>query len=463
MDFNPVGRIDQNQNSQTINNKNERKKNKIEGKIDTVGSPLFKEEADKLNSQNPNFLSNSSLSSPKSETVKEVIQSSPVFGNIKTLSKQEDIEKKCGQMWKCVDRIVDTETREYSYLFEIEDPYNFLLTKEAQRNREKKIPEIYPALEPENFNLLYLDPEYSIDDFIQLIYKINLENKLISSDLKELEEIRNTTERRQGGYYENGNKLNKLGFESGINKDGIFQLKLPSRDNLLVRWSNLQKEIPTLPNISILESGDIAEDEEFINAFLKYDMILSDGKEFLHDHTVHLIPTLIELIRNPKIYQETRNRIATQVEQVLQDIEKVERIIQSGGAVPVHVKEHLLKVKEAVSAAVDIWTARPKPWESFAPDDDYIKNFVNFNAWDGELGQQYWKNKYPKENLDFKILASIGREILEVIKKFENEDRENKLQVISNKIDSLKKETMTLSRMLELQNLINEQLRLMEM
>ncbi len=97
--------------------------------------------------------------------------------------------------------------------------------------------------------------------------------------------------------FENAPILEKLGY-SYSDKTGV--LKLPDLEALRRSWRALQLENPNLPDLDILPSDGIADDISFVAGSLTHDVILSTGKEFVHDHLFHVIAAIKLLSSAPK-------------------------------------------------------------------------------------------------------------------------------------------------------------------
>lgn len=177
-----------------------------------------------------------------------------------------EIAKRSGALWECIDR---KPNQGDGYI------YTFRLRFDAQACAAK-LKEIYPSVEPV--------PRGSI------LTLLNKKAKWIPPEK-----------------YQYGRLLNRLGFES----DGYY-LHLPDREAFLERWENLREEREDLPALDILSSEGVASDREFIDAFFTHDFIISNGQEFVHDLTAHLMPTLI-IILSEGNYKGYRSKLVKQV------------------------------------------------------------------------------------------------------------------------------------------------------
>lgn len=119
--------------------------------------------------------------------------------------------------------------------------------------------------------------------------------------------------------------LYKLGYSMQINrKDQKTYLTVPDADLLMSRWKELKQENSQWPSLSIFSCEGIVDETTFLNAFLENEMILSSGMEFMHDQTVHIIPSLISFFYSLKTDQSMKHSpgstFKTKQEEILQNI-----------------------------------------------------------------------------------------------------------------------------------------------
>ncbi|MDP1609229.1 MAG: hypothetical protein Q8L98_07955 [Chlamydiales bacterium] len=92
--------------------------------------------------------------------------------------------------------------------------------------------------------------------------------------------------------------LQRLGYDIRSDEEIII---LPDHEALMANWRQLQGESRQntleLPHLIILSSEGIADDCEFVEAYLTHGALLSAEKEFVHDHFFHLIPQLLGMGR----------------------------------------------------------------------------------------------------------------------------------------------------------------------
>lgn len=117
------------------------------------------------------------------------------------------------------------------------------------------------------------------------------------------------------------------GFDYNLDKTRVT-LTLPDCDALLSNWAKLKLKAHRIADLKILPAAGIASDKDFINAFLDGYFVLSDDREFIHDHTVHLLRYITTHLTD-KTYQMASNLencfkiLRAQVKSAVDKIEQV--------------------------------------------------------------------------------------------------------------------------------------------
>jgi hypothetical protein len=460
MNFNPSFYNEVKVSPASVNIPTENKLNsEVENKANRVCQPLLSsanleiqgKEEELYNANNVILLSKEEkILSIKNEFI---IESKPV------LSKEEDIKQKKGKIWTCIDRIVDAETGEFSYLFEIESKYNIFQNEDANKNYDEILPNMHPAVEYGPLSLYFLDPNHNIKDYISIIYEQNIKkeerNSKVLTPEEKLTHFNQVTEyitKKRGKDFEFAPIFNKLGFIAIIKENGTFQVQLPSRENLLQRWENLRKDCYYLPPLSISSSEGIASDDEFMDGYIKHDFLLSTGEEFFHDIVAHGIPILIQLLDLERLpyYIVEKRKIQTEIISGLNDISIVQNMIQSGIFVPDYISKNLPKMKAGFSALLDIWTASPNPKMDLSKT--FFSDFISNEAWTIPAWQIHWKKRFSDENIDFNILKSVWNGVFNCI----HTSKEYQLQELQNQLKVLQEEELTVMNMFKTQHILNE-------
>ncbi len=70
------------------------------------------------------------------------------------------------------------------------------------------------------------------------------------------------------------------------------EISLLDRDALMANWEKLRETRPNLLPLDVVSGEGIADDMEFVESYFSHDVLLSSGKEFVHDSIVHVLPVL---------------------------------------------------------------------------------------------------------------------------------------------------------------------------
>ena len=145
--------------------------------------------------------------------------------------------------------------------------------------------------------------------------------------------------------------------------------------------------------LKIAPSEGVADDVSFLEAYLKFDVLLSTGREFLHDHFAHLITTLYWMLSSHE-YASERERFRENVKKVQTLIINAEKITEQKTdlAERNYCKGRILKVKTSAGTMVDrIWSMN---------NSDSSKN-INFDTssphFIGGFQGPYWGHFYEKK------------------------------------------------------------------
>jgi hypothetical protein len=370
------------------------------------------------------------------------------------LSKQEDLKQKSGHIWICKDRIVDPETSKFIYVFEIENEYNHSLNKNANRHYKHKNKEIHPAVELNAKELFFLDPAYYIEHcnlndpkvqeslgLCRVLNKLGFEclsnHKVVNAiDFPKSYRSQSNSTIDQETFIP---KLHEDSFHSFRN-DTIFTLRLPSQEALLARCQLLENEYPSLRDFTINSSAGMAEDRAFIESFFKYHVLLSNGREFVHDQLFHVIPTLRQMLRNhavtaSKNFINVRKTQRHKIESAYKNILHIESLIQQNKHVPEPIKTSLPKMIAGLSAVVDILTASSDPELSLG-GLYFLENLMDLWLWTNPKWQNYWKKRYPDEKIDFRALRLMWQQT----RTFAQQSQPDATESNENKLENLKKD-----------------------
>jgi hypothetical protein len=179
----------------------------------------------------------------------------PIWAKFCEFKRIEDLElrKKDGELWVCVGRKKQPEG--YYYIFRFRPEFA------AEAALHKKTNEIYPAI------------EVSIGEFFNYLSKLDYTGLLA----------------------ELGYSLQRKEVAADYNYLEDDTITIPDRKSLIYRYNQIKTHFPywaELPELSIISSPGIASDADFVQALMKCDGLISEGKEFIHDQIIHIIPLL---------------------------------------------------------------------------------------------------------------------------------------------------------------------------
>lgn len=152
--------------------------------------------------------------------------------------------------------------------------------------------------------------------------------------------------------------LNYLGYRAKEKEDG-FYITLPDKERLEARWKKLQQEPGNahLEDLSITSSEGTATDAKFLDAFFNSDVLLSTGREYVHDQLLHVM-RMLNMKSNPAAnYSYYKTCFRTKVQKALNAIEMVREQHKRQTTVSKD-EEILLKITEhSISIVVDLITS----------------------------------------------------------------------------------------------------------
>ncbi len=323
------------------------------------------------------LLKNSNLESSKEKTRYKLKKTWDDYIEEKTAPKN-------GEIWDCINCELDTYGGNV-YTFQIKPEYDILRYPEQNLAFIEKTLQIYPAVEKCSLQLAsyFLDTK-EYDDFI--------ENFVQRSQIKKAKQYKALYEpiikiRRQ---------LRSLKIIFEVDEFGTY-LMLPDEKSLTARWNLLKDKYPDIKPIHIKSSKGIASDKAFIESYFTHDALLSSGKEFIHDHTVHLIPTLAFMLTRERcelIYSKDKFKL---VQLVIQNYRKLEIAIKLCES-----EKDFTQLQTALGAFVDELSSNPKSWkmrEIFELTrnqiQDRLTDFTSpLNPW-----ILYWNRRFGKEHV----------------------------------------------------------------
>ncbi len=301
--------------------------------------------------------------------------------------KEEFLKKKSSVMWDCVDYLNGC------FVFRARDLYNdisFPDIKSTIVDNIKRIKqEIYPAVEASpsklfkiglfSINLKMTKKDFLVSQF-PFFLKQNPEHLSLHPRLRKLG--RSHFIAKYANLYDLSENFQHLGYKLEKRNRSVF-LFLPTQETILKRWKQ------EWPRFDILKMKGSATPITFIESYLTHDSILSEDKEYVHDHLIHLVSSLAAFflygLNNRIIYQKERARLAKAV------AINYRLILLEEKRTP--LEPLLIKMKLALSALVDVILSRAH----FDHDNDYLLNKHFTFIWIDPLWAPYWSPLFKNE------------------------------------------------------------------
>lgn len=304
-------------------------------------------------------------------------------------TRQEKIAAKTGKIWDCIDCKHDKYGGE-SYFFKIKSDYDYENPLRIE-NYVKKMTEIFPAveLEPNQFEFLFFASQEQFEKFIPTENMRTLYQPILNVRCQ----------------------LNKLGIDYEVNETGTY-LKLPDLKALKARFERLKMNQPDLPSLDVVSSSGIASDMAFVEAYLNHDCLLSSGNEFIHDYTIHLIPTIAFMLTREEgklIYHKEKFKLFKLIAKEYQKLVIAKKQL-TGRVFGMDIKKrrqfkkNLIQIETSLGALVDISSTDSRPNDKRGVHkitENSLKHHVSTltspENKEGWLG--YWNRRFGFENV----------------------------------------------------------------
>jgi hypothetical protein len=335
----------------------------------------------------------------------------------------EEIEKKHANTWTCVKRTPNTSGG-YLYTFRAHDAYDqFGLAEQnilgwgAAAAFQQKQQEIFPAIEQNSLGVLIFDPTLSDEDTIKYYFPSSSGKQITEQD-------RSMYSKALKVFYPHAQyrkEFWQLGYETKRTDERTY-VTLPDREALLARWQELRKSQPELPQLDISSSERIADDGSFIDAYLKHDVLLSSGQEFLHDNCFHVVSTLTRMLSSGKdgnpTYMDIKSKIKNLISPVYQDIMVAKNLIENPTSeMPDDIRSSLTrdldKVEAALSAVVDDLSNLSY---DFLEDKIRTSLISSMKAIaDDWIYKKYWEKRFGRYQMSGQIIDKVLSQIHTIV------------------------------------------------
>ncbi len=248
-----------------------------------------------------------------------------------------EIERKSGHMWECVGR------RNGIYQFHMKPEY------ESDEAYIRKAQEIAPAVETNGKYAREMFDTSEVDEPLREAYQ--------KSGLALLSEVgfRHKTAVMSLVYEE-------LGYGAAADDSGTL-MWLPNTKELEGRWAKLQEKNPKLADLRVLAAAGIATDEAFVLGHVTHNVLLSEDKEFIHDHTVHIvaqIELLASLAGKGIKFEQYKHSIAQGVFSLYKKILSMEHNLEGLDLSFRLSAKELAMIKRSMGAIIDLFSSQTR-------------------------------------------------------------------------------------------------------
>jgi len=352
------------------------------------------------------------ITSKKHKTAKPILKRTLSTPNLRETqlehTRQEKIDAKSSHIWKCIDFANDKYGGEI-YTFKLKPEFDKSNPMQGD-NFMEEVPKIFPAVEQP---AIYLDIMLNLSSTKELRSRIFRDFPDIFPFGQGIDEL--IEKHKSISKY--AKELNSLGYGYISDQSGCY-FKAPNREALIARWEKLRSKNPELPELDIVSSSGIADDISFVEAYFIHDALLSTGKEFIHDHQIHLIPTLCMILslKNAENYQRGKFGLYKIIQDSYRKIIIAKNMLDAG--IPNMAPEEFSKAKKSINqmeaalgAFVDELSAGPSIKENkklIIDKDSWEKHISRLLADDAGLWDGYWERRFGKEALNAEQLKSLS-------------------------------------------------------
>jgi hypothetical protein len=337
-----------------------------------------------------------------------------IINRIGLQTPEQSIAEKTGALWDCFSRTPYPHGG-YIYSFELNTKFDDRNPLDLQKRTAVRdmLDSIYPATEWDAHEACCELPgswEKSFHAFDETMVKI-------------LNFFGLSTEQFGPKSWSYFRILHYLGYQFRFENEKMI-VDLPDHEALQTGWKELQKVRPELPPFNILSSDGIADHVAFAEAYVRYDVLLSTGKEFFHDHAYHVKRVIALMLEDSDKYKREKERLARIVATVLRPIKIAKtalaetklKLLKKGESTP--LRKSLCKIEATLGAAVD----------AIASYTDYClinkiseQSFLNIVLTQGEhpYYQKYWKRQFTEADMSATELTKVWNQVKTIERRYE--------------------------------------------
>jgi len=285
-----------------------------------------------------------------------------VAGISKTVNYLQELEKKSGAIWECVEKKDDPLTGGDFYLYRIKPACK------SSKGYSEQYHKIFPAIEMSE-EMLCDSLEMPLPKFYQA-----------------------------------------LGYQF-IKEDGDLCVQLPSVVSFNRRYEELRKTNPNLPPFVIGEASGALNDRDFIAMYLEYDAVVSSDRELFHDQTVHVLQTLMYMyLEDGQAYRALKEKELADYKDILEMIEIAKKQISDHE----DLSDYAEKIVEGLYAALGVYIDSRfiRINHKIKTIDQMINEYFKDPDWPA-----YFLKRFPeKDETGNSLIMSLVSEIFETIR-----------------------------------------------
>ncbi|HEY5259566.1 MAG TPA: hypothetical protein VIJ46_02880, partial [Rhabdochlamydiaceae bacterium] len=233
--------------------------------------------------------------------VKDTPAAEPLRNVVIADSHSPEVTSKTEGLWICKGRKFDEASGGYLYMHKLDDACDDITEHPNRLDRLKtalhRMRLLFPAVQSMGFHVAYLDPQnkQKFVDSVSRYFMFEMYPEVAEGTADYQRLALEIMDSHVTPFVENKLKhadtFRRLGYGCECRADGVY-LTLPDRATLLDRWDQLRKEYPNLPPLDLISVDGDVDAQTFLSFFFKHDVLLANGKEFVHDHLVHVMSAL---------------------------------------------------------------------------------------------------------------------------------------------------------------------------
>ena len=209
-------------------------------------------------------------------------------------------------------------------------------------------------------------------------------------------------------------RLRPMGFDYRSDSTGCY-LILVDQVGLEANYENYRRRHPELKlkPLKIAPSDGVATHMEYAKAYFSGALVLlSKGKEFVHDFIVHIFPTLLVLLSNPEEYYEERARLEGIIERMYNQIAIIEETVKDGD--PSFTEEELKKIHLIIGGFTDaVWSITSmEQMKATREEMVFEKPYEFLSMWQSPDYRRFW-SKQTDEEFSRKQVSALWKRCLE--------------------------------------------------